>query len=117
VSSEEHRADRQQEKNQAVAAIERALSSIEADAGDPDQWERTFLVQAVGCVFRGAYRLAAVDAELALTPPNKRSPAPNLQADPFLDKCDVALLRKGLREAEAEPVKDYPEFGPVVFRR
>jgi hypothetical protein len=114
MSSEEHRAERQQEKDQAVAVIEGALSAIEADAREPDQWERTLLVQAVGCVFRGIYRLATVDAQLALTPPKERA---TFQHDSSLDKFDVALLRKGLHEAMAEPVKDHPQFGPVVFRR
>jgi len=114
MDNEKHRAERKQEKDRAVEAIEQALSAIEAAAPrEPDEWERTLLVQAVGCAFRGAYRLATVDAQLALTPPKERSPA--FQHDSSLDKFDVALLRKGLREAE--PIKDYPEFGPVVFRR
>jgi hypothetical protein len=114
---DEHRAERQREKDEAVKAIERALSAIETDNHEPDQWERAFLVQAVSCLFRGAYRLAAVDAQLALTPPNTRSPASDLQPDTFLDRCNLSVLRAALREAVVEPVRDYPALGPIVFAR
>jgi hypothetical protein len=39
------------------------------------------------------YRSAAVNAELALTPQNQRSPVTNIRPDPLLDRCDIALLR------------------------
>ena len=116
MSSEEHRAERQQEKDEAVAAIVGALSAIEADKREPDQWERALLVQAIGCLFRGAYRLATVDAQLALTPANERSRTFQ-QPDTSLDKYGLPLLREGLQEAKAEPLRDYPVFGPIVFTR
>jgi hypothetical protein len=51
------------------------------------------LVQAISWLFRGGYRLAALDADLAMTPPSERSRASNLQPDPFLDRCNMSLLR------------------------
>jgi len=51
----------------------------------------------------------------ALVPAEERSANPNLPDDPFYKRCDLALLRAALREAEAEPVRDTPAFGPVVF--
>jgi hypothetical protein len=114
---DDHHSEREQEKRQAVDAIEQALSTIEEQGPEPDQWERTFLVQAIGALFRGGYRLAAVDAELALTPPSERSRASNLRPDPFLDRCQMSVLRAAFREAVAEPVRDFPHFGPIVFTR
>lgn len=110
-----HRSERQSEKAAAVDAIEKALIEIGAKKREPDMWERVLLVQAVGALFRGAYRLAMVDAELAMTPPNERSHSTNLHPDAFVQRCDSALLRVAFREAAAEPIRDHPAFGPVVF--
>lgn len=112
---DEHRAERQREKDAALAAVEQALAAIEADSREPDQWERVFLVQAIGWLFRGAYRIAAVDAQLALTPANERSRAANLPDDSSLNRFGVSVLRASLREAVAEPLHDHPVFGPVAF--
>jgi predicted nucleic acid-binding protein len=109
--------ERENEKAEAVEAIEQALTTIENQTCEPDQWERALLVQAVGALFRGGYRLATVDAELALTPPNERSRAANLRPDPFLDRYSMSVLRAALREAVAQPLRDFPHFGPIVFTR
>ena len=103
MSISDHRSEREQERAEAVAAIEYALVTIEGQHREPDQWERAFLVQAVSWLFRGGYRLAAVDAELALTPPSERSRASNLRPDPLLDRCTVSLLRQAYQEAAAQP--------------
>jgi hypothetical protein len=119
MNDEDHRAERKQEMARAIAAIEHALSAVEADNGEPDRWERTFLAQAINCLYRAAYRLATVDAQLALTPPNEQSPAAdlNLPSDTFLDRCNLSVLRAALREAAAEPVRDHPTLGPIVLAR
>jgi hypothetical protein len=114
---DDHHSEHEHEKGQAVEAIEQALSTIEERRREPDQWERTFLVQAISWLFRGGYRLAALDADLAMTPPSERSRASNLQPDPFLDRCNMSLLRAAFEEAAAEPVRDFPHFGPIVFTR
>jgi hypothetical protein len=115
MSMADHRSEREQERAEAVAAIEGALATIEGQGREPDQWERTFLVQAISWLFRGGYRLAVVDADLALTPPHERSRASNLRPDPFLDRCNIALLRQAYQEAAAEPLRDFPAFGPIRF--
>jgi len=107
-----HRLQRQQEKDQAVDAIEHALSTIEGQAREPDQWERTLLAQAIGWLFRGGYPLAAIDAGLALTPSRERG---DLRSDPELDRCTMSVLRAAFREAMAAPVTDFTIFGPIVF--
>lgn len=114
VGMEDHLRDREQEKACAVEAIEGAFSAIEGSRGEPDQWERAFLVQAISWLFRGGYRLAMIDAEIAMTPPEQRSPASNLQSDAFLDRCNMSLLQEALREAVVEPVRTFPAFGPIV---
>jgi hypothetical protein len=56
-----------------------------------------------------------VQAHSALTPPNDRGAGPALPTDDIYMRADVALLRKALREVEAEPVEPFPIFGPIVL--
>jgi hypothetical protein len=111
----EHHAERVQEKADAVGAIENTLATIEGQRREPDLWEREFLRQAIGWLFRGGYRSAAVNAELALTPHNQRSPLTNIRPDPLLDRCDIALLRSAFQESTAQPVREFPHLGPIHF--
>jgi hypothetical protein len=114
----DHHSEREQEQTEAVEAIEHALSTIEGQRREPDQWERTFLLQAVDWLFRGGYRLAAVDAELTLTPPpSERSRASNIRPDDTLDRCNISVLRVAFRDAAAQPVSDFPAFGPIILTR
>ena len=109
-----HHAERVQEQADAVEAIEHALATIESQSREPDLWEREFLRQAIGWLDRGGYRSAAVDAALALTPQNQRSPVPNIRPDPILDRCDIALLRRALQEVAAQPVREFTHLGPII---
>jgi hypothetical protein len=112
---EAHLREREAQKQGAVAAVEEALARIEQQEREPDQWERVFIAEAIGAVFRGNYGLACTDVALAMTPPSGRSPVPMLPEDPLYNRCNIALLRDALREAKAEPVRPYPHFGPIVF--
>jgi hypothetical protein len=58
-----------------------------------------------------------VDADLALTPPNERSRASNLQPDPVIDRCNISVLRAAFQDAAAQPHSDFPAFGPIIFTR
>ena len=111
----DHHAERVQEKADAVEAIENALTTIEGQHGEPNLWEREFLSQAIGWLYRGAYRSAAVNARLALAPQSERSSVTNIQSDPLLDRCDIAKLREALQESTAQPVREFPHLGPVHF--
>jgi hypothetical protein len=113
----EHNAERVQEKSEAMGTIEHVLLKIESEGREPDIWEREFLRQAIGWLFRGGYRSAAVNAALSLTPSNQRSTEANIKPDPLLDRCDIALLRAAYQEAAAQPVTDFPAFGPIIFTR
>lgn len=101
-------AHRKEEKAEAVAAIESALATV----GDsPDGWQRLHLAQAVSWLWRGAYQLAAVNADLALTPAHEHVPL----TDPVTDSFTVEALRRALTAVEAEPVRLAPLLGPIVF--
>jgi hypothetical protein len=113
----DHRSEREQERAEAIEAVERALSAIEAQRREPDQWERTLLLQAVSWLFRGGYRIAAVDADLALAPPSERSRASNLRPDPIVDRCNISVLRVAFQDAAAQPISDFPAFGPIILTR
>ena len=75
------------------------------------------MLQAISWLFRGGYRIAAVDADLALTPPNERSRASNLRPDPVIDRCNISVLRRAFQEAVAQPTSDFAAFGPIIFVR
>jgi hypothetical protein len=89
--------------------------SIEQEHREPDQWERVHFVHGLASLFSGAYSLAACEADLALTPPGERSPTVKLPADPLFDRCDIARLRRVLAAAQAESVREFPSFGPIVI--
>jgi hypothetical protein len=107
--------ERMEEKRRATARIADAISTIENQDRQPDQWERVFLAQAIAALFTGAYRLAEVDAALSLTPTHQRSPFPNLPTDSIFDRCDIVLLRTAFRQAESQEVSRFPAFGPPIF--
>jgi hypothetical protein len=104
-------------RSRCIDAIRAAIAQIAAAGREPDLWERVHIVAAISMLFRGAYSLGGVDAENAMVLAEERSARPNLPTDPFFDRCDLALLKAALREAEAEPVRDWPHCGPVVFER
>lgn len=55
-----------------------ALDEISDAEREHDRWERKALAQAISPVFGGIYLLAVTGAELATTPPEKRSPSARL---------------------------------------
>jgi hypothetical protein len=91
------------------------LIAARSSTGQGPHTAQRSIFQAIGWLFRGAYRIAAVDAQLALTPANERSRAANLPDDSSLSRFGVSVLRASLREAVAEPLHDHPVFGPVAF--
>ena len=111
-----HRQNRKAEKDHAAAEIAAVIAFIEAECRQPDHWEKMCLVQAISQIFMGAYRLASANAELAMTPIEQRSPLSGVPEEPLLERCDLALLRRALVEAEDEPVRRFPSFGPIAFR-
>jgi hypothetical protein len=117
IDMDAHRAERAQEKTEAVGVIAHALAKIEGTGREPDLWERELLRQAVSWLYRGGYQSATVAAAHALIPENQRSPVNNIEPDADLDRCNIALLRAAFQEAQAQPITDFPAFGQIVFTR
>ena len=78
---EAHLREREAEKQDAVTAVEEALAHIEQQDREPDQWERVFIAEAIGAIFRGSYGLACTDVAFGMTPPDGRSAVPMLPQD------------------------------------
>ena len=96
----------------AAKGIETALSTLERAQKEPDRWESGCLAHAINGYFRGAYRLARVEAETALTPINKRGDnGPAVPADIF----SLSTLRKAFAGIQAAPIREFPHFGPIHF--
>jgi hypothetical protein len=57
---EAHLREREAEKQDAIAALEEALASIEQQHREPDQWERVHFVHGLASLFSGAYSLRPV---------------------------------------------------------
>jgi hypothetical protein len=72
IDMDAHRAERAQEKTEAVGVIAHALAKIEGTGREPDLWERELLRQAVSWLYRGGYQSATVAAAHALIPENQR---------------------------------------------
>ena len=107
--------ERKAEKDSAVAAIEDAIAAIAAQDRQPDLWEKVALVEAIGSVTRGAYRLAEGQAEQALVLPSQRSDVFNRPLEPVFDRCDLDLLKKALTFVDLEEVREFPFFVPIIF--
>ena len=107
--------DREAEKASAVEAIESALLNIEIEHREPDFWERESLAHAIGALFRGVYRLAETSGARAMVPMIERSSEIAPSFDLPLERCDLALLKNAFHSARAEPVRPYPQLGPIVF--
>jgi hypothetical protein len=106
--------ERELEKSEAIEAIEDALTTLDATTRELDRWQRTCLVQAIGALYRGGYRLALANADLAVVPAQERTSL-NLRPDPFIDRCDIVLLRTAFVEAKEQPIMLAPVFGPIRF--
>ena len=97
----------------AVAdALGSLLDKIDWERREPDPWERAHLVTAISLLFRGAYSLAALQAMNAATAPERRSPEAQLSdVSPY----GLEVLRQALAEANAEPLREWPHLGPIIF--
>lgn len=109
-----HMLEREEEKRAALASLADVLTTIRQQQREPDLWERVHLAYGFASAFSGCYGLAAAEGELALTPPNERSPEARLPTDPIFERCDVALFARVLAAARAEPVRRFPHFGPII---
>lgn len=96
------------EKAEVVAAIEAVLTVTVAGR---DGWRRLHIAQAISWLWRGAYRLARVNASLAMTPATERV----VVNDPETESFTTEALQGALAQVEAEPVRLRPALGPIIF--
>ncbi len=106
--------ERQVERKVADDVIGAVFDLFRNRAGDLDEWESSDLAHAIGAHFRGAYGLAAVAAELSITPQDQRS-----QRWPGSKRGEYQLeqLERAYAYALAEPVRIHPQFGPIVLKK
>jgi len=64
----------------------------------------------LAAVFSGCYGTGAVEAALALTPIDERSPRAKVPGDPIYRRLDLALFERALSEIWAEPARRVPYF-------
>ena len=104
--------DRAELKEAVAGAIGSILDKIDREGRVPDAWERAYLVSAITMLFRGGYDLAGLLTMDAAASSDRRSPHAIL---PELLQYDTTKLRAALKEAIAEPLREWPHFGPIVF--
>lgn len=109
-SADVHLMTPENEKAAALDAIDATLETLEKEQRNPDDWERVCLLRAFAAIFSGGYNLAVAEAQLALVPPNKRSPESELPTDPNFDRYDLPMLRLVFQTAQSEPVRRFPIF-------
>ncbi|HEX7969888.1 MAG TPA: hypothetical protein VF502_16815 [Stellaceae bacterium] len=107
--------ERKEAKERAAAALKEVIATIEEEGREPDEWERVALLQGVNAIFWGGYEIAELDARIAAAPKNRRSSAGGRDHHELLDTANVALLKRALDAAVEEPVRRYPQFGPIIL--
>jgi hypothetical protein len=111
---DEHMLQREEEKLADLESLADALAAFRQRPRDLDLWERVHLARGLSAVVSGCYGLGSVEAELALTPPEGRSPRARLPADPCYERFDLTLFERALNEEWAEPARRFPHFGRVT---
>lgn len=99
TSPDDHTQDGAAEKRQATATLEEVLSIIgQQHHEELDQWECFHFWRGLRALRAGNYDGVGIEAEYALTPPDRRSPAAlaKVEAGPAIDRCSVAILRREL---------------------
>jgi hypothetical protein len=112
--ADEHIRQREEEKLADLQSLADALAGFRQRSRDLDQWERVHLALGLAAVVSGCCGLGSVEAELALTPPEARSPRARLRADPCYERFDLTLFERALNEEWAEPARRFPHFGRVT---
>jgi hypothetical protein len=110
-----HLREREADKAAAVEALDEAISHVEAQGREPDQWERICLARAFQMMCSNAYGATRTEAVLALTPPSDRIPSRFFPSDPIFDEFNLTLLKDLLRQARNAPVEPFARLGPVIF--
>jgi hypothetical protein len=102
---------REAKRAAAVKITDAAFIAVRSRGGSLVPWEQQALAEAVGAIFRGAYRLAQVFANDVLA---QEKHSPTAQIDPAFKRFDLTTLASAFSEARAQPVLPYPVLGPII---
>jgi hypothetical protein len=107
--------ERAQERHLAIAEIEGLLDELRSRQSPADLWERSFLADAIGALFRGAYRLARVNAMSVSEKRENRSAA--YPIDPGYEAFELESLENAFKLAKAQDLLQRPILGPILVGR
>jgi hypothetical protein len=110
---DEHMQEREDEKLADLETLADALDAFRQRRRDLDQWERVHLARGLAAVVSGCYGAGAIEAEIALTPPDARSPRAKLPTDPVYERFGLTMFERVLNEVWAEPARRHPHIGRV----
>ena len=110
---DEHMQEREDDKLADLESLADALAALRQLGRDLDQWERVHLARGLAAVVSGCYGAGAIEAEIALTPPDARSPRAKLPRDPVYERFGLMMFERVLNEVWAEPARRFPHFGRV----
>jgi hypothetical protein len=108
-----HIQEREDEKQADLESLADALAAFRQLRRELEQWERVHFARGLAAVVSGCCGAGTVEAELALTSPNTRSPRAKLPKDPFYEQCNIELFERALNEAWAAPARRFPHFGRI----
>ena len=107
---DKHIQEREAEKLATLESLADVLAAFRQIGRDLDQWERVHLAYSLAAVFSGCYNLGAVEAALALTPENERSPSAKLPTDPAYQQLSLTIFERALNDLWEEPARRLPRF-------
>lgn len=111
--SDPHMQERETEKDADLESLADALAAFRQRSRPLDQWERVHVARGLAAVFAGCYGAGTIEAALALTPVEERSPSAMIPSDPSYDRMDLALFERVLDQVWAAPARRFPHLGPV----
>ena len=98
---------RDEERIDAIEAIEAAFRGLAAQDFEPDRWQRLNLLRAVEDLRNGRYYLAEFTADHAMVPPEHRSDE-GLPEEVVLAGLTLDCLLIAFRQAKSLPVLQSP---------
>jgi hypothetical protein len=99
-------------REHALNMLASAVAHFDEAGFDPDAWQGWNLAQAFNEMTRGCYSSAAISVRDAILPKHER-PLDKLPND--FGTIDRRLLSRLLENARAEPVRQFPHHGPLVY--
>lgn len=99
-------------REHALDALASAVAHFDNAGLEPDTWQGWNLAKAFNEMTRGCYSSAAISVRDAMLPQQGR-PQGKIPND--FGTIDRNLLSRLLENAHAEPVRQFPHHGPIVY--